>query len=195
MRAAVVGLALVFVALGADSGACQERAGTGSGGSGPPAMERLLEALDLGGYAPDDAAPPFDAVTLDGRAVSLPRLRGRVVFVTFWASWCRPCKEELPLFERLYRQHKSRGLTVLGINVREGVDTIRPFTKPLGLTFPLPLDADGDISRQYGVVGLPTTFLIDRDGRPVGRAVGPRVWDGAAARAIVGALLAQPAIR
>ena len=179
----------------ARSGTCEERAVLGSSGTGPRAMANLLEALALGSYAPDDTASPFDAVTLDGRRVSLAGFKGRVVIVAFWATWCRPCKEELPVFEDLYREHKVRGLTVPGVNVREGAATIRLFTKALGLTFPLPLDADGVIARQYGVVGLPTTFLIDRDGRPVGRAVGPRVWDSAAGRAVLEALLSQSTTR
>jgi len=189
----LVALALAVVVV--SSGAAEERVIPGPGVAGTVAMARLLDALALGSYTPDDIAPPFDAVTHDGRVVALSRLKGRVVLVTFWATWCPPCKEELPMFDRLHREHESRGLTVLGVNVREDAATVRPFSRALGLTFPLPLDADGNIARQYGVIGLPTTFVIDRDGHPVGRAVGPRVWDSVPARAVLEALLAQSLTR
>ena len=187
--------ALAIAALVASSSAAEERVVPGPGAAGPAAMARLFDALALGRYAPDDTAPAFDAVTLDGRAVALSQFKGRVVLVTFWATWCLPCKEELPVFDRLYREHASRGLTVLGINVREGAAMVGPFSQALNLTFPLPLDVNGDIARQYGVIGLPTTFVIDRDGHPVGRAIGPRVWDSAPARAVLEALLAQSLTR
>src|SRR5262249_11460990 len=86
----------------------------------------------------------------------------------------------------------SRGLVVIGVNVRETKEAARRYAKELGLTFPLVLDRDGKINALYGVVGLPTTFVIGRDGRAVGFAVGPREWESASARALITALLAEP---
>jgi peroxiredoxin len=152
-----------------------------------------MKALDLGSYTADMKPPEFRGRTPDGQSVSLSGLRGRVVVLTFWATWCPPCKEEMPVFERFHRELGSRGLTVLGINVREGAPAIRAYGKELGLTFPLVLDPDGKIQAQYGVIGLPTTFLVGRDGRPVARAIGPREWGSAEARALLETLLAEPA--
>jgi peroxiredoxin len=99
----------------------------------------------------------------------------------------------MPELERVHRELGPQGLTVVGINSREGVATVRAYADTLGLTFPLALDSDGAIGRTYGVIGLPTSFLIGRDGRAVALAVGPRAWDGPRAREILRVLLAEPA--
>ena len=94
---------------------------------------------------------------------------------------------------RLQREFSSRGLVVIGVNTRETKEAARRYAKELGLTFALLLDRDGKINALYGVVGLPTTFLIGRDGRAIGFAVGPREWDSRSGRALITALLAEPA--
>jgi peroxiredoxin len=100
----------------------------------------------------------------------------------------------MSVFERLHLEFVARGLSVVGINVRERTATVRAYSKELGLTFPLVLDPQGKIYAAYGVIGLPTTFLIDRDGRPVALAVGPREWENTSARALIQMLLAEPVI-
>jgi peroxiredoxin len=95
----------------------------------------------------------------------------------------------MPGFEQLHREFSARGLAVIGINARETSATIREYAKELGLTFPLLLDDSGKINSSYGVIGLPTTFLIDRDGRAVALAVGPREWNGNPSRELIRALL------
>ena len=96
------------------------------------------------------------------------------------------------MFERLHREFGAQGLSVVGINAREGATAVRVYAKELGLTFPLILDPRGTINAAYGVIGLPTTFLIGRDGRPIALAIGPREWNGEPARALIQALLAEP---
>ena len=167
---------------------------------GPPALShppvtRLLGDLNLSGYPPAMKPPDFSGRTATGRTVSLAGLRGRVIILTFWATWCSECRPEMPVFEQLHRDFSAEGLTVLGINVREGGPIIRTYAKELGLTFPLLLDPKGEVQASYGVVGLPTTFLIGRDGRGVALAVGPREWGSPPARAIVQALLEEPTVR
>lgn len=162
---------------------------------GQPAEEELLRALDLGGYAPLERPPDFRAFTPDGQALSLAGLRGRVVLLTFWATWCLPCREEMPALEQLHRELGAEGLTVLGVNVREEGPAIRRYAQELVLTFPLVLDPEGKTQMSYGVVGLPTSFLIGRDGHAVARAIGPREWGSAPARALIRALLAEPPAR
>jgi peroxiredoxin len=100
----------------------------------------------------------------------------------------------MPMFERLHREFSKQGLTVNGINVREGTSTVREYAKALALTFPLILDPTGTINASYGVVGLPATFLVDRNGRAVALAIGPREWNGKLARDLIQALLTEPAV-
>jgi peroxiredoxin len=99
----------------------------------------------------------------------------------------------MPVFEQLYREFSAQGLSVIGINAREGTAAVREYSKELGFTFPLVLDLSGEINAAYGVIGLPTSFLIGRDGRAVALAVGRREWNGKPARALLQALLAEPA--
>ena len=158
---------------------------------GQPVLAELLRALNLSDYPSDLWPPPFTGQTATGQVVSLADLQGRVVLVNFWASWCAECRPEMPLFERLHRDFAAQGLTVLGINVREETYRMQRYARDLDLTFALFLDPKGEISRLYGVIGLPTTFLVARDGRPVALATAPRAWGSAEARALIQSLLAE----
>jgi peroxiredoxin len=153
------------------------------------------EALDLAVYPSHAEPPPLASHTVSGEPVSLAKLRGNVVLLTFWATWCAECRPEMPQFERLHAEFAKQGLAVLGLNVREDQDKIRHYAKGLGLTFPLVLDPEGEIARSYGVIGIPTTILISRDGHTAALAVGPRDWGSAAAREVIQALLEEPAKR
>ena len=93
--------------------------------------------------------------------------KAEVVFLNFWATWCLECRPEMPAFEQLHREFSVQGLAVVGINTSEDITTIRAYAKELGLSFPLILDPTGKINSAYGVIGLPTTFLIGRSGRAV----------------------------
>ena len=155
-------------------------------------LPSLLSALELGGYRSDERPPAFSGRTPDGTGMTLHDLRGRVVLLTFWASWCEPCRTELPVIETLHREIGSEGLAVVAVNARERVPTVREYTRALDLTFPVILDPRGDIQRRYGVVGLPTSFLVARDGRAVARAIGPRDWAAPRFRELVVTLLREP---
>jgi len=159
----------------------------------PPALAELLKGLNLSGYPSLMHPPDFGGFTADGQKVSLAGQSGRVVLLNFWASWCLECRPEMPMLERLHREFSAQGLAVVGINAREGTSTIRDYAKELGLTFPFIPDPKGRINAVYGVIGLPTTFIIGRDGRSVALAIGPREWNGKPARALIQALLAEPA--
>jgi len=160
--------------------------------SEPPALPELLKALDLSGYPSVMQPLEFSGFTADGQRVSLAGLSGRVVLLNFWATWCLECRSEMPAFERLHRELSVQGLAVVGVNAREEITTMREYAKELGLTFPLISDPTGKINAAYGVIGLPTTFLIGRSGRAVALAVGPREWTAKPARVLIQALLAEP---
>jgi peroxiredoxin len=165
----------------------------GAASADEPALVSLFKAFDLRGYTSRAAPPQFSGGTLDGRQLSMTEHRGTVVVLNFWASWCLECRSEMPELERLQRQFSSRGLAIIGVNARENNEAVRRYAKELGLTFPLVLDPDGKINALYGVIGLPTTFVIGRDGRAIAFAIGPRHWESAPARALIEALLAESA--
>ena len=164
----------------------------GAAGVGPEALPSLLKALDLRAYAVRAAPPPFSASTLEGRPLSMAEHRGKVIVLTFWATWCVECRSEMPALERLQREFAPRGFTIVGVNARESRDVITRYARELGLTFPLVLDPDGTINALYGVIGLPATFVVGRDGRAIAFAIGPREWQSAPARALIQAVLDEP---
>jgi peroxiredoxin len=111
-----------------------------------------------------EAAPDFTLQTLDGQAVNLRDYRGHVVLLNTWATWCLPCRAEMPELEAYYQQHQEDGFVVLAVNTQESPDTVAAFLGEHDFTFPVLLDPDGEVMREYGVLGLPTSFFIDRDG-------------------------------
>jgi len=155
----------------------------------------LLKPLGLHEYPSRVVPPSLNGGTVDHQQLATRDLLGKVILVNFWASWCRDCRPEMPVLERLHRELGRQGFTVIGINAREARDVVHRYARELGLTFPLLLDPDGKLNTLYGVVGLPTTFILGRDGRAVGLAVGPREWDSPSARALLQALLAEPVPR
>ena len=157
-----------------------------------PAVTGLLKRLDLVDYRAGTHPPDFTGHTADARQLSLSELRGKVVLVNFWASWCRECRPEMPVLQGLHRELAARGLVIVGINAREDARAVARYAEELGLTFPLVLDPAGKINDLYGVIGLPTTFVVARDGRAVAFAVGPRAWGSPPARALLDLLLAEP---
>jgi peroxiredoxin len=167
----------------------------GTSGASRAEVTELLQKLNLTAYSRSTNPPDFNGRTTDDRIMSLASMRGNAVLLNFWATWCQECRPEMPMFERLHREFAAQGLSVIGINAREGTPAIRAYAKEIRLTFPLILDPKGEINAAYGVIGLPTTFLIGRDGRAVARGVGPREWTAAPARTIVQALLAEPVAR
>jgi cytochrome c biogenesis protein CcmG, thiol:disulfide interchange protein DsbE len=119
-------------------------------------------------------APAFTLERLDAAGeLDLESLRNKAVVVNFWASWCQPCKEEAPYFERVWRERRAEGVVFVGLDSKDFREDARGFAEDFGLTFPLAYDGPGDVSEDYGVGGYPETFVIDRQGRVVDAIVGP----------------------
>jgi len=116
---------------------------------------------------------------LKGKSRALSDFRGKVVFLNFWATWCPPCKAEMPAMEQLYRKFKEKGLVVVAVNHYENKDKVMDFVSDGGYTFPVLLDGEGVASSSYMVRFLPVTFIIDRAGKLIGQVVGMRPWDSA----------------
>ena len=120
-------------------------------------------------------APDYHAVSLTGDSVSLAGARGRVVLLNVWATWCHPCREEIPILQALHERYAARGLELIGVSVdaRGEEDTIREFANDFGMTYPLWLDPDERVQSTFLAIGVPATFLIDRTGVLRWRHVGP----------------------
>ena len=133
----------------------------------PPPLER------------GSAAPVFELPDLDGsRRLRLAELRGRVVLLNFWATWCKPCEDEMPAMERLYRALHDPEFELVAISVDGDPSEVVRFRDRLGLSFPILLDPRSEVSRAYQTTGYPESFLIDRAGNLASRRfVGPRAWD------------------
>jgi len=137
------------------------------------------------------AAPDFILLDVDGKQHRLADYRGKVVAINFWATWCPPCLREMPSMQRLWDQLKNEDFVILAIDVGEDDETVFRFTIALDtpLEFPLLLDREGKIIAQWPVLGLPTTFIIDKQGRVAYRAVGGREWDHPDFSSVIKALI------
>ncbi len=131
-----------------------------------------LSALKSGVSLVGRPAPDFTAITFDGQPWRLSDQRGRVVVLNYWASWCVPCREEAPILERVWRDYRDRGVVLLGLNIQDTPEAARAFVREFGLTYPNAPDPTGEITIAYGVLGIPETYLIGRDGRIVDKKVG-----------------------
>ncbi|NPA31463.1 MAG: TlpA family protein disulfide reductase [Chloroflexi bacterium] len=113
----------------------------------------------------DLPAPELELTTLDGQPASLADYRGQVLIVNLWATWCPPCKAEMPDLLAYYEDHKDEGLALVAINIQEPAERVRPFVEAYGLTFPVWLDPKGTSTMAFRTQGLPSTFVIDPEGR------------------------------
>ncbi len=109
-------------------------------------------------------APNFTLKALNGKNLKLSEMRGNVVMINFWASWCGPCRQEMPLLNALHNKYEALGFTVLGVNVEENSSDARGFLGNTPVDFPVLLDNQNTVSKMYDVVAMPTTVLVDRDG-------------------------------
>jgi peroxiredoxin len=131
-------------------------------GTALPSHADAIKALPKVGQA----APDFTLKTLDGSTIALHDLRGKAVLLNFWTSWCVACRDESPLLESFYQAHRTDGLVILSVNItsEDTLDAARAYVKEMQLTFPIPLDEDGSVSKRYQVPGLPVSVFIDTQG-------------------------------
>lgn len=131
----------------------------------PPDEFTQAPRIALAGLETGAEAPGFQLDTPDGASLDLTDYRGEIVLLNFWATWCAPCRTEMPLLQETFDQLSDQGFVVLGIDFDESADAVSAFREELGLSFPLLLDPGGKIQQLYKVRGYPTTVVLDREGR------------------------------
>lgn len=155
----MLALALALVALVVIQGCATSNPDSGRGaGTGAKAGE-LEPAPEAGHPAPD-----FALTDLDGNTVRLSDLRGKVVFINFWATWCPPCRAEMPEIEAVHQEYKDKGVVVIGVDISEPESTVRQYIQRGGFTWTIVMDSTGEVARNYNIAAIPTSFFLDREG-------------------------------
>jgi len=148
-------------------------------------LDEAIRELDLIRPPKPKVADDFTIATATGQTFRLSAQRGRPVFINFWATWCPPCLEEMPALEKLWRKQKDAGFVMLAVTVDANPKLATPFIEKHGFTFTVGLDPKMELANTYGVRALPSSFVVDRDGRLTAVAIGPRVWDNVAAHSLI----------
>lgn len=168
LLALVLGL-VAFTAAGCVSGSKNFSSGqTPTGPQVPVSSGSSQVGVQIGNTAPD-----FSLKALDGSTLKLADLRGKPVMVNFWATWCPPCKEEMPAMEAAYEKARDQGIEFLGVDVKEDPSVVEKFVKEKGYSWTFLLDQDGTAGQRYQITGIPETFFIDRNGVLQARVIGP----------------------
>lgn len=134
-------------------------------------------------------APDFSLQEPGGGTHAFGEYRGKLVLLHFWATFCAPCRAEMPGLEALWQRYRARGLVVVGIAADRGSDRVARFTGEAGVSFPVLLDPDGAVRNRYEVTVLPMSYLVGRDGRLSGRVTGSREWNSPGGRQVIESLL------
>lgn len=152
----------------------QETAARSYSGGLPGAGTVPLPGATRGASVPvGSIAPDLSLQTLDGKPASLADFRGQVVMVNFWATWCPPCRAEMPDMQQVYDERRGRDFTILAVNIQEAQQPVAGFVTKYGLGFPILMDVSGEVTQRYGVYSLPSSYFVDRDGRVAKVNVGP----------------------
>jgi peroxiredoxin len=133
--------------------------------------EKIKTGLEKG-----DLAPAFELTTLDGKKMKLSDYRGKKVILNFWATWCPPCKAEIPDMEKFYSNYKEKNIAILGVNLtkaEQDQSAVKSFVKEYGVTYPIPLDKESSVAEMYQVSAIPTSYIIDPQGIIIQKIVGP----------------------
>jgi len=154
-----------------------------------PAVDKAIKDLELVRPRRSSAPKKFSVPTIPDGTFQLTEQRGSVVIVNFWATWCQPCREEMPALERVWQRYRDRRLVVLGISIDTDPGVIPKFVASYRLSFPMGHDANKKLADSLGARAMPTTLVIDTEGYLVALAFGARPWDGKAAVALIEALL------
>ena len=132
----------------------------------------INKPVRIGDYAPD-----FSIKDMSGDIYKLSQKRGKVIFINFWATWCKPCLDEMPSIEEMFRMFKNDNIEVIGISIdKHGKDVVKSFIERFDISFPILLDLTEEVGLEYGITGVPETFIVDEKGIIVEKVIGPRDW-------------------
>ena len=151
---------------------------TGQAPADAPWYAARLEALGFYVFPAPEPLPLFSVRTLDGKEAGVADLAGKVVLLNFWATWCPPCRAEMPSIEALWKATRDEAFTVMAISVNEPKATVTGFLKDNPYGYPMYLDETGEASAPFASRGIPTTFILDKQGRAIAGLVGSRSYDG-----------------
>lgn len=151
----------------------------------------FLAILDLSALDEKSPAPDFTLNDLDGRAISLSSLKGKVVLLNFWGTFCVPCRKEMPSMETLYKTYKDKGFLVVAVSADKSVEDVRDFIKDYKITFLVVIDKDKKVAKQYRVSSLPTSFLLNKNGLLSKRFFGDRDWADKESKNMVELLISE----
>jgi len=172
-RAALFSAVFIFLRLAAVHGADAAPAA----GADDPELAQLFDAMLIVKAARAGIPLEIKLNDMDGKTVSLSDFRGKIVFINFWTTWCPTCRIEMPSMERLHQKFKDGDFAMVTINLQEPASRVKEFFKEFKLTFTALLDADGEVGSMFGINQIPTTYILDKQGRIIGKALGPRDWD------------------
>ena len=141
-------------------------------------LERLFSDVGVLQIPPDTDPLEIKLQDPTGRPISLSEFRGKIVFANFWTTWCLACVIEMPSMEKLHQTFKDKDFVMVAINLQESASRVKQFYKEYKLTFTTLLDTTGDVGAGLGIRSIPTTFILDKNGRIFGKALGPREWEG-----------------
>ena len=140
-------------------------------------LERLFEDMGVDKLPQDTDPVEIHLQDINGNLVSLSDLRGRIVFLNFWTTWCPTCLIEMPSMEKLHQKFKDKYFAMVTVNIQESDSQVEKFFKKFKLTFTALLDTTGEVAIGFSIRSIPTTFILDKSGRTIGTILGPREWD------------------
>jgi thiol-disulfide isomerase/thioredoxin len=141
-------------------------------------LEQLFSDVGVLPIPPDTDPLEIKLEDPTGRPISLGEFRGKIVFINFWTTWCLACVIEMPSMQKLHQKFKDKDFVMVAINLQESASRVEQFYKEHKLTFTTLLDTTGDVGAGLGIRSIPTTFILDKNGRIIGKALGPREWEG-----------------
>jgi peroxiredoxin len=146
-------------------------------GDGRDKLDRLMADIGVLQHHLDTDPLAVELMNTAGRFVRLDDFRGKIVFLNFWTTWCPTCITEMPSMEKLHRKLSGKNFVMVTVNIKESALQVKNFFRKYQLTFTALLDTTGGVSSEFGIGAIPTTFILDKKGRIIGRINGPREWD------------------
>ena len=157
-------------------------------------MERLFSSMSVIKVPPTKDPVRINLKDLNGNNISLSDFNGKIVFLNFWTTWCPTCRIEMPSMEKLHQKLKNKDFAMVTINLQESASQVKAFFKEFKLTFTALLDSNGEVGASFGIRAIPTTYILDKTGRIIGLANGPREWDSKEAIALFENLIDNDAV-